>query len=538
MIWSLIKINLLSIFSGMINRYKKSRKTKPAFAVLIGLLIVYIVGTLFISIGALFRGLAGPFFDGGIGWFYFAFAGLLVFALCFIGTIFMIGAQIFNARDNELLLSMPIKPSAVLTGRLLALLVIEYAYELLILVPVFAVLVIYGRISLIPIAGIIFFFISVLLLPLLSLAVASLFGWIISLISSRLRRKNIITLILSLGFLTVYMVGYYKMMGYMNELVERGMELASAVRRAIFPAYHLGAAIANGSFVSFLIFALCAVVPFLIMCVLLSASFVKITTSARGPKRVEYRERTLRASKAGAALLKREIGNFLASPMYIINASLGAIVTLAAAAVLIVRPSLITGSIEQFALFIPQQDFSLIGAVALAALAALNFVSAPTLSLEGKTLWIVKSLPVTARTILMSKAGLHLIICGLPTLLAGIVCIIRLPVTGALPVVLTILLPAVVTLTFSLIGVTLNLSFPRFDWVNPIQPIKQGLSAMLSMFGGMALILVLVLVYILSPASSLSLDIYLLICTVFFIAASAALALYLDKSGTRKFEAL
>jgi len=538
MIWALIKVNVQALFSGILTRFRSKRRTKPGMAILIGLLAVYIIGSLFVSVGSVFQGMIEPFFEAGIGWFYFTLAGLFVFALCFVGSIFMVGAQVFNARDNELLLSMPIKPSVILTGRLSALLIVEYVFELIILIPVFAVLIMKGYISAVPVAGIIFFFLSSLLLPLFSLAVASFFAWIIALISSRLRKKNIITLILSLGFLGAYMFGYSRIMGYMNEMIAYGTAIADAVRRTVFPAYHMGAAIADGSFTSFLIFALCAVIPFVLMCALLSISFIKISTSVRGPKRVEYREKALRVSGAGTALLKREFGNYFASPMYIINSSLGAIATIIGAIVIIVRPGLITGVFEQFTVMLPHFDPELLGAVALSALAALNFVSAPSISLEGKTFWIVKSLPVSTSVILLSKAGLHLVTCGIPALLAGIIFIIRLHVTGIFPIILTIILPASITLTFSLIGLVLNITFPRFDWINPIQPVKQGLSSMLSMFGGMALILVLVLLYIFLPAGTLPPEIYLSLCTVFFLAVSAVLSIYLSKGGIRKFEAL
>ena len=109
MIWTLVKVNLAALFSGMFKRYRGKKKIKPITAILIGLLVVYVVVSLLFSVGAMFYGMCAPLFDAGVGWFYFALAGILVFALCFIGSIFMIQTQIFSARDNELLLSMPMR---------------------------------------------------------------------------------------------------------------------------------------------------------------------------------------------------------------------------------------------------------------------------------------------------------------------------------------------------------------------------------------------------------------------------------------------
>ena len=543
MIFTLIKVNLRALFAGLSKGGRRAKKKKTAGrkavpAILIALLVLYIVGALMFSMGAMFYGICAPLFEAGVGWFYFALAGMVVFAIGFIGGIFMVQTQIFGARDNELLLSMPIKPSAILAGRLSALVIIEYLFEAVILIPVFAVLLMTGYISHLPAAGVVFFFASAVFLPLFALALGCFAGWIIALISSRMRRKNIAILIFSIAFLVAYFWLYSRMMNNINMLVENGAEIADAVRRAVFPAYHLGVAIADGSAVSFLLFAACAIIPFVIMCVVLSLSFVKLTTGGRVAKKVEYHEKTLRVSSSRAALLKRELLHYWSSPNFIMNSSLGAIMTLVIAVILIVRRGVITGMFDQINAVMPGIDTGYAGAIILSALAMMNFISAPTISLEGKNLWIVKSLPVKPLGILLSKVSLHLTIGGVPALIAGVACVIALPMSGAAQIALTIIMPASATLLFALLGVTLNLAFPRFDWINPIQPVKQGASAMLSMFGGMALIAVLALVYALLLSSALSLGVYLLLCTLFFLAASAGLYAHLSGAGCRKFEML
>ena len=537
MIFTLIRINITGIFSRSFRNFRRSNKRSKVSLVLIGLLVIYVVGAIMFGMGAMLYSFSSAFFGAGIGWFYFALVGLIIFALCFIGGIFMVQTQIFNAKDNDLLLSMPIKPSAILGGRLAALLIFEYVYELLILVPAIVVLFITGDISLIPAAGFIFLVASAILLPLFAVALGSLFGWLIALASSRLRRKNIVTLVFSLAFLGLYFWGYSKVMGYMNTLLLNGAEIADAVRRAVFPAYHLGAAIADGNAMSFLIFAVCAIIPFAIMYFLLSISFVKITTTKRGAKRVVYHEKETHAAGAKTALLRRELKHYWSSPMYIMNTSLGAVCAIALAAVLAVKPSLITGMFSDNNPVLAGLNAAVAIIVVLTFVSAMNFVSAPSISLEGKKLWIIRSLPVSSREILFSKVLLHLVICATPSLLAGLICIAVIPVS-VLQAIIVLITPASVTLLFALLGVVLNLAFPRFDWINEVQPVKQSASCMLSMFGGMALIIALALVYVLLLNSVLLPEYYLLICTAVFVTLSAALYAYLSGAGARKFETL
>jgi len=537
MVWILAKINFQALFAGMFRRYRGKKRIRPLAAVLIGLLALYVVGALGLAVGVMFMGLCAPLFEAGIGWFYFALAGILVFALCFVGSIFMVQTQIFSAKDNELLLSMPVQPLAILAGRLFALMIIEYFYASLIIVPAFVVLIVSGFISQVSALGTAYFFATALLLPFFALAAGCLVGWVVALISSRLRNKNIPTLVLSLAFLGVYFWFYSRMMNNMNALVENGAEIAEAVRRAVFPAYYLGISIANGDTASFLAFAICAVTPFAIMCVLLSRSFFKLAAGGQGARKIKYREKDVRAAGAAPTLLRRELLHFWSQPMYILNASMGAITTCILAAVLAVRPQALLAPLAQLADFVPELSPGSMGAIALSALAAMNSVSAPSISLEGKSLWIPKSLPVKARGILLSKAELHLVTCGAPALLAGIVCVAAIPMNAS-QAALTLITPFSITLMLSLFGVTLNLAFPRFDWINPVQPVKQGMSAMLALFGGMALVAALVAVYVLLPGGLVALDGYLLICTAFFAVSSAALYAYLAGPGGRKFEAL
>ena len=535
MIWTLIKINVAALFAGF---FKRNKKPSVVAIVLISWFVFNLTITFMIIIGAMFNSIVSPFFEAEIGWFYFALAGLSVVAMCFFGIVFMVQPQIFNARDNELLLSMPIRPWLILSGRLSSLLLIEYIFSAVILFPAFMVLLIRGYLDYVPTLGIVFFFASSLLLPLLALALGCLVGWLIVLMSSRIvRGKNIVMLTLSLAFLGTYLWLATRLNNYLTVLIDSGAEMAADIRRTLPPVYHLGVAIADGNIISFIIFSLFAIVPFAVMCALLSASLIKMATAARTARKVEYQEKAMRVTGAGAALFDKEVRRFWSLPTYVLNASLGVIATIIATVVLIVYPSIITDTLQQFTETVPDIDMGMTGVIALAAIAALNNVSAPSISLEGRQLWIIKSMPLLPREILLVKIGVHIAVCGIPTLLAGIVCIFVLPVTGALPILLMLALPMSITVMFALIGIALNLRFPRFDWINPIQPVKQGLSSILTLFGGIGLIIVLVITYVIL-SNVLAIETFLLFCTAATITTSAALYVYLVNGGIRKFEKL
>jgi ABC-2 type transport system permease protein len=126
---TLLMINLRALFSGIFMKSRSVKKRSPVVTVLIALLVIYVVGTFFVMSGFLFYQLCTPLVSTGYGWLYFALMGITVFALCFVGSLFATQSQLFNAKDNDQLLSLPIKPFSILMSRVAALLLLDYLFE-------------------------------------------------------------------------------------------------------------------------------------------------------------------------------------------------------------------------------------------------------------------------------------------------------------------------------------------------------------------------------------------------------------------------
>ena len=345
-----------------------------------------------------FMQMCPAFCEAGIGWFYFAMAGLVCFALCFIGSVFMSSSQLFRAKDNELLLSMPIKPSAILGSRMAALVLTNYLYGALVIIPAGVVWCICAPVR--PF-GAVAFIVGSLLLPFIAVALSAFFGWLISLASARVKRKSLITTVLSLVFLALYMWGYSQLFSYVQKLIENGAEIASAVRRAVPPAYWFGVASESGGVLEFILFVLSCLVPFAVAYAIIAANFTRITTTNRGFKKIKYREKNLRASGTRAALLKKEYRRFTASPAYMLNAGLGLVFMLMLAVFLAIKQDMFT---EIFGELVPggEESSTVTGPMCagLCFCAVMTLISAPSVSLEGSKLWILRSVPVRTRDVL------------------------------------------------------------------------------------------------------------------------------------------
>jgi ABC-2 type transport system permease protein len=268
----------------------------------------------------------------------------------------------------------------------------------------------------------------------------------------------------------------------------------------------------------------------------MSKSFILLTTTKRGAKKIRYRAKPLKAAGVSLSLLKRELRHFLSNPMLILNMSLASIFVLLAGLVLLVKPDLIKPVLTQLGAVLPGVSPPLLCAVLLTSVACLNTAAAALVSLEGKSLWILQSLPVRPVDILTAKVNLHLTVCGAPVLLSSLCCGFAFG-GGLADVALLLALPLLFSVLMGFAGVTLNLLLPKFDWLSELQPAKQGMAVMLTMFGAMALVIVLALLYIFVFSAA---DLRLFLTAVAFLAAlgSALLYLYLSRAGARRFAGL
>ena len=520
----LIKAQLQSVLASL-TRTSKGKRLSVAGAVLLMAFLAVIFLSFF---GFTFYALALALPGMGLGWFYFALAAIMAFALGFIGSVFTAQQQLFAARDNELLLAMPIRPRDILGARMAVLLLLDYAFTLVVLLPAGVVwLMVVGGTA----GGVFGFVLSALLLPLLIMCFTCLFAWLLALISSRMRNKTVVTLVLYLAFLAAYFYFYMNLQQLLTELIANSEQIAGAFV-AVYPLYAFGQA-SLGSWLHIAGFAACCVIPFALVYAILSRGFLAVTTRRPSVKKLVYRERALKTSGVGAALLRKELGRFAANGMYILNAAMGSVLTIAAAVALIIYRD----EAMQLLSVLPEGMGEGAVILALCFLNATDVISAPSISLESKTLWLLKSLPVPAWRILMAKVYLHLVIALPPTLIASACCCIALPFPPA-GAAMVVLIPALTCVFGALLGVAVNLRYPKFDYINETAVIKNSMSVTVTLFGSWALLAAAALLYGLALHRVMGMTAYLYICAALLAALCAALYLSLRRSGARRFAEL
>ena len=529
MVKALLRARFLQLFHALLRSGRKGKR-RTGGLVLYALLMLYVLGIFCWLFGHMANTLCIPLYQLELDWFYFAMMALTALMLGVVGSIFSTKSQLFEAKDNEMLLAMPIPPKWILLSRMVVLYVQALVMILVVMVPTAVVWQVQIGMTA---AGWLFFTLSMVLLPLVSLVLSCLLGWAVALLTARMAKKNIATVVLSLIFMAAYFYGYTQINTLLQTLIANSEAVAQTVQKVLYPFYQFGLG-CLGNPAGFLLFALCALAAFGIVYGLLSHSFAAIVTTNRGGKKIRYRERALKVSSVDRALLRRELVRLWSIPSYLLNGCMGSLMIVIGTVYLIIKGetvSLLVDSMPELRML-----GVALGCLLLLFLVGLNYLTCSSVSLDGKTLWLAQSLPVTPWQILRAKLRMSYLITMPPTVLACVVltCVICPGVVGT---VLLFGISLVYCVFHGMAGLVLNVKMPRLDWESEAYAIKNSGSVMAAGLGEMGLLLGLgLLVFALRDVASL--EVLLVGCLMLLAAATWLLYRWLRTQGAERLSAL
>ena len=132
----LLKKQLAEIFRSFFYDPKKNKARSRGATVLWIVFFILLTG---VFMGGLFAMLSLSLCEGlaqaGMGWLYYTVMGLLSLVLGVFGSVFNTYAGLYLAKDNDLLLSMPIPVRTVISSRLLGVYLMGLLYSGLVLLP-------------------------------------------------------------------------------------------------------------------------------------------------------------------------------------------------------------------------------------------------------------------------------------------------------------------------------------------------------------------------------------------------------------------
>lgn len=531
MIKVLLKKQLAEIFKAYFFDIKKNKaRSKASIIMYFALFVFLMVGIMGFMFGALSFALS-PILTMGFGWLYYAIFSLLAVLLGVFGSVFSTYSGLYLAKDNDLLLSMPIPVRAIMISRLLGVYLMGLMYSAVVIIPAIIVHFITVPIKLQDISG------AVLLpvvISLFVLALSCIFGYFVARISLKLKNKSFITVLISILFFALYYFVYFKASSFIGEFVKNIAIYGENIKKSAYAVYIIGG-LGEGKLISVAIVSAAVLAVLFITLCIISKSFLKIATGTAVLKRVKYKEKSVKARSASAAVLLKELRRFTSSPNYMLNCGLGVLFMLAAGVFILIKGSAVREALNgRFAEF---SGLAYVAACALICLmVSMNDTAAPSVSLEGKTLWQIRCLPVPAKAVLKAKFLLQFYLNIIPAgFCAGCVVVALEPdvITGALIVIFC----AVYVLFHSMFSLYCGLHKVNLTWINEVVPIKQGINVVFAIFGGWAFAIVIGVAYLLLGVF-VDVRIYLSVATLVFSLLSLLIHRWINKKGVKVFEAL
>lgn len=530
----LVKKQMAELFRSYVYDPKRNRTRSKAgtaaLFILFGFLMIVIIGGMFTMMSL---AICPALYVAGMNWLYFDLIGLIAVLMGVLGSVFTTFSSLYLAKDNDLLLSMPIPVKYIVAARLTSVYLMGLLYSGVVLIPA---VIVYWATTPFSVMSVVGCVVYVLVITLLVFVLSCLLGWVVAKISVKLKNKSFITVILSLAFIALYYVLYFNAQTLIGQLVENAAVYGEKIKGAAYPVYLFGR-IGEGYWPSLLIFAVFTALLLAIMWIILKRTFlsIAISTSAVSKKKTDLRQ--VSRKSVFSALLGKEFSKFVSSPNYMLNCGFGAVM-LPALGIL----ALIKGRDLADLIYSGEVQMS-IGTVAVLVITGICWImtaidtTAPSVSLEGRSLWVLQSLPVNPKSVLDAKISMQLILTFPPLVFCSACCVAVMRPGWALSL-LIFALPAAFELLLAVFGAWAGLKFPNLNWTNEIYPIKQSVPVFFSMFGGWicAGIIPLVSLLILRNVMSCELSLLMLLCAIML--ATAFLYAHLANKGAEMFSKL
>ncbi len=491
-VWLLAKIQLMRVWNPEFFKDRGLRKKRKRFLLLslgmvgIGALIMFY--SALISLGFVQMGMGGaiPVVMMGI-------CSLLLIAISFMKS----GGTLFGGKNFDMVLSLPVTVRQVVLSRMLFL----YGAGFLVFFAGFLPAAIVYTVNMGAGVGEGFnLLLAVVLGPCIPVVLSLVLSVLVMLLAERLPQREIFVIVLNVAIFVGVLFWTGKISVTMDEkaLMNMGKALANGVTSLYPPAGVAFSFLEKGSIWGTLLFAVLSIALFWGFVILVSRFYVKInemfsSSKSKNAGKVTYGK----GSTIRKALLKKEWRRLLSCPIYAMNTVVGyVLMILLGIMVLTMKEETLTGMLD-----IPEIENQLTKAFPfiIAMCTGIAPMTAPSLSLEGKSRWIMCSLPVKSIEIFRAKITLNLLFAVPSALLCSLCVLIRFPGTAADNILLFVL-PLVFGVFTAVFGMAVNVKFPSYDWMQEIQAVKNSASVLICVFTGMFATLLPLMIEMALPA--------------------------------------
>lgn len=401
---------------------------------------------------------------------------------------------LFKPRDNDMLLAMPIKRSTIVFTRMIKFYLFEMVYCLIFLLP--AVIAYAVNVPVEPS----FYLVAItmiILVPVIPIAISCLIGLVIASISGKFKHKTLWQIILSFAMLFASVGLVFVFNNPSSNIDGRGIiAISDRVADFYYPASTFVRMTSHFDILEYLLFVVINVAILAATALIIGRFCFKIITKL---DTVSYTKKTVAnynftKRSQTFAMVRKELTRYFNTPVLLMNTAIGLVFFLVAVGILCfqfdnVANSMIS-SMEDFPLSIDELRSYLPGVtLAMVAFASLlTCITATMISLEGRALNVLKTLPISGLKVIMTKVLAAMLLIVPVTLIGSLVMAVRFQF-GIIETVLVLVGVIAMPLVTELIGILINLKYPQFDADNDSVVVKQSASVMVATFLGLGMVL-------------------------------------------------
>ncbi len=532
---SLIKACMTSDMNLFKIKAKKGKKSSIAVVLFITLCLMF---TIWSNANILFEKLS-PMHLQSVVLSFFVF---LTSVLLIVEGIYKAGPLIFNCKDDQLLLSLPIKRRTVLFVRIFKFYIFELLFNSLFIIPLIIAYIRWAEVL-----DWTFFltsFIMIFTLPIIPIIISCVIGAIIFGFSSHFKHKSIIQIVVSIVFLVVALYLSFTVQNIFNYIAENAETINNSITKIYYPAGIYASLAIKFNILDLLVFILINISLFSISIFVLSKFYFKINSRLKNvttSKKTNIEDLKIKSNSITKALIKKELNTFLRTPVLIINSGFALVLFIIISIITVIKfDSLIPIISDQNGLNLSKDlimnNLSIVILILISITSYMTSITNSLISLEGRSIVILKSLPIKVKTILMSKIYTCLLITTPVLVIGDIILFIKFK-TNIFESILLIILSVLIPLVSHFIGLLINLKHPKLDAENSTEVVKQSTSSFISVMLGMIL-LVLSIGIVIKLATLMNSILVLVISVVIYILIDSILYWILTNKGVKEFNQL
>lgn len=449
---------------------------------------------------------------------------------------------LFEARDNDLLFSLPITKSKIFFIRVFKLITFQFIYNSLFMLPAIIVYAMYEK------TNVSFYLISLImlvLLPIIPTILGCVLGYIVKGLSSKFKARNIVqVLFTSLILLGVFYVSF-NMQGMLGSIIQNANSIQEVITKIYYPAGLYINLIQNFNIVDLIILFAINTIPAIVFVYVASIFYFKINSKlgekGNSNKKVaitKSTEKTFKVRTQLSGLIHKEMKRFFSSPVFMVNAGLGMVLMIAVTFALSINfDGMLNGMMQGTEIEVPIDEIKnmmpkvFYGFVVF--ISCMTSMTSSMISLEGKSFNITKSLPVPEEKILLSKVLTSNILSIPIILICDVIFFVAFKVE-IIDIVFILLASIVMPTLTALIGILMNLKYPKMNATSDTEVVKQSMSSMLSVFIGMFVAMLSIAIIIMGSSFNINLFVALELLTFSIIAFM--LWRILKKYGVKRFQ--